>query len=345
MCTLGKHLLALTVLAAAMTCVPLTTPAQEDSPDPYFGNWALTLPGDGPGWLTVRQENGYLEAELLWYGGSVTPVEAVYMGRRGRLYVVRSRQVVRERDSEGKPTRVHRIPMTLMLQVEGDTLTGRLMNPDDSGLKVNMSEEITGKRIPPPPDAPNLAKLKLGDPVELFNGKNLDGWVTMGDNKNGWAAKNGVLANNPVQEKGKPHISYANIKTEAEFEDFQLHLEVNVPKGSNSGIYLRGIYEVQVSDSYGAPLDSHNMGGVYSRIKPTVNAEKRAGQWQTFDITLCDRHITVVLNEKTIIDNQPVLGCTGGAITSNEFIPGPIYLQGDHGAVEYRNIALRPILK
>ncbi len=114
---------------------------------------------------------------------------------------------------------------------------------------------------------------------------------------------------------------------------------------NNSGIYLRGIYEVQVADTYGKRLDSHNMGGIYSRITPTVNAEKPAGEWQTYDITLVDRHVTVVLNGKTIIDNQPLLGCTGGALWSDEFRPGPIYLQGDHTGVCYRNMVLKPVAK
>jgi hypothetical protein len=100
-----------------------------------------------------------------------------------------------------------------------------------------------------------------------------------------------------------------------------------------------------VSDSYGRPLDSHNMGGVYSRIAPRVAAEKPAGQWQTFDITLLDRHVTVKLNGRTLIDNEPLLGCTGGALWSDEFKPGPIYLQGDHTGVSYRNIVLTPIVK
>jgi hypothetical protein len=108
-------------------------------------------------------------------------------------------------------------------------------------------------------------------------------------------------------------------------------------------VYLRGIYEVQVMDSHGRGLDSHHMGAIYSRITPTVSAEKPAGQWQTMDITLCDRHVTVVLNGTPIIDNQPLLGCTGGALWSDEFRPGPIYLQGDHTAVSYRNIVLTPI--
>jgi len=120
---------------------------------------------------------------------------------------------------------------------------------------------------------------------------------------------------------------------------------VNVPRRGNSGVYLRGIYEVQISDSYGRDLDSHNMGAIYSRITPTVAAEKPAGQWQTLNITLLNRHVTVELNGKVIIDNQPLLGCTGGALWSDESKPGPIYLQGDHSAVSYRNIVLTPILK
>ena len=118
---------------------------------------------------------------------------------------------------------------------------------------------------------------------------------------------------NPVQEPGQPHKNYGNLRTDREFEDFNLTLECNVAKNGNSGIYLRGIYEVQVADTFGHPLDPHNMGAVYSRIKPTESAEKQAGEWQTLDITLVDRHVTVILNGKKIIDNQPVLGCTGGA--------------------------------
>src|SRR6185503_11538921 len=113
----------------------------------------------------------------------------------------------------------------------------------------------------------------------------------------------------------------------------------------NSGIYLRGIYEVQVADSHGKGRDSHNMGGIYSRITPTENAARPAGEWQTYDITLVNRHVTVILNGKKIIDNQPLLGCTGGALWSDEFRPGPLYLQGDHTRANYRNIVLRPVLK
>jgi hypothetical protein len=145
-----------------------------------------------------------------------------------------------------------------------------------------------------------------------------------------------------VQQEGKPHKNYGNLRTDREFEDFDLKVEVLVGKGQNSGVYVRGIYEVQVADTYGRPLDPHNMGAVYSRIRPTVSAEKPPGEWQRMDITFVDRHATVILNGKRIIDNQPVLGCTGGALWSDVSRPGPIYLQGDHTGITYRSLVLRP---
>ena len=153
---------------------------------------------------------------------------------------------------------------------------------------------------------------------------------------NGWSVVDGLLLNRV--EPGK-HLG--NLRTEREFEDFNIKLETRTQADSNSGIYLRGIYEIQVAETYGRPLDPHNMGALYSRITPSVAAEKPIGEWQTFDITLVDRHVTVILNGQKIIDNQPVLGCTGGALTSDELKPGPLMLQGDHTNIDYRNIVLR----
>ena len=132
--------------------------------------------------------------------------------------------------------------------------------------------------------------VKFGNAIQLFNGKDLSGWKLIeSDRVNGFKVEGGALVNNPVQKEGGKHISYGNLRTVDTFNDFNLKLQVNIPKGNNSGIYLRGIYEVQVFDSYQKPLDSHNMGAIYSRITPTVAAEKPAGEWQDFDITLCKR--------------------------------------------------------
>ncbi len=310
--------------------------------NPYIGRWALTIPGGGAGWLGVTEEGGSLKAHILWGGGSVVPTSEASMDG-DTLKIIRI-QKIRRRDAKGKVIRTDTLKETIIARVSGDTLQLTQIRPNRNG-KGNSRSEFTGKRIPPLPPKPDLSKARYGKPIVLFNGTNLDQWkLTNPRQKSGWSIKDGVLVNNPAQPEGK-HISYGNLRTVAEFEDFNLKLEVNVPPKGNSGVYLRGIYEVQVSDSYGKPLDSHNMGGIYSRITPTVNAEKPAGKWQTMSMTLLDRHVTVKLNGKTIIDNQPVMGCTGGAMWSDEFKPGPIYLQGDHSAINYRNIVLTPIIK
>jgi hypothetical protein len=310
---------------------------------PFLGRWALTIPDGGAGWLNVVQEDGYLDATILWGGGSVVPVASVYMDG-DTLNVTRVEKVERK-DARGEVIRTHTFTETIIAKVSGDTLGLTQVRPDSNGKGVSR-REFTGKRILPLPPKPDLSKAEYGKPIVLFNGTNLDAWkLTNPSQANGWSVEDGVLVNRPVQQKGKPHVSYGNLRTVAEFEDFNLKLEVDVPKRGNSGVYLRGIYEVQVSDSYGRRLDSHNMGAIYSRITPAKNAEKQAGQWQQFDITLLNRHVTVKLNGTTIIDNQPLLGCTGGALWSDEFKPGPIYLQGDHSAVSYRNIILTPIVK
>lgn len=343
MCNLRSALLAICVGVMLFSFAPSVESQQAAAP--FLGNWALALPNDGAGWLNVRVEKNdkgqeYLDADILWYGGSVVPVANVFVND-GRLYVVRIREIVRDKAR----MRAHTNASVLLLEAYGDTVAGQYIDPAQNQNGIRESE-VRGKRIPAHSPAPDLSKVKFGKTVDLLAKNGLKGWEPLEKNKkNGWSVSDGVLANNPVQEKGKPHVRYANLRTVDTFEDFRLQLEVNVPKGSNSGIYLRGIYEVQVSDSFGHQLDSHNMGGIYSRITPTVSAEKAPGEWQTFDITLCDRYVTVVLNGKTIIDNQPVLGCTGGAMTSNEFIPGPIYLQGDHGAISYRNVKLTPIVR
>jgi hypothetical protein len=128
-----------------------------------------------------------------------------------------------------------------------------------------------------------------------------------------------------------------------EFEDFTLSLEVKVPPDSNSGVYLRGVYEVQIADTYQQRPTTRSMGAIYSRIAPTESAEKPPGVWQRLSITLVERHVTVVLNDQVVIDNQPLPGITGGALWANELRPGPIYLQGDHGPVEFRNLVLWPL--
>jgi len=339
----------LTVLASfsIISCKVETKvePSKKTDISEFVGQWTIDIQGGSVGWLEVRKEENYLDGEILWGGGSVLPVSNIFLAKNNVLTVTRSNSVIRKTDENKNPLKTQIVTDWLEIVKKGEKIDGILLSPHSNGIGVDTTTFI-GTKLPPPPPAPDLAKLKFGTPVTLFNGKNLSGWrLTNEKQKNGFSVVDGILTNNPAQTEGVPHISYGNLRTEKVFEDFNLKIEVNVPAGSNSGIYLRGMYEIQVLDSYKKELDPHNMGAVYSRIKPTVSAEKPAGTWQTFDITLCDRHITVILNGIKIIDNQPVYGPTGGAIISDVFAPGPIYLQGDHGTVQYRNIVLTPVVK
>jgi hypothetical protein len=312
----------------------------------FIGQWTIDIQDGWVGWLEVRQEDGYLDADLLWKWGSVAPVASVIHSPNKGLIVTRVSDVERKKDANGAIIRSHTYTSSLgVSKLSADKITGFMLEPKTDGTGYD-STSFTGTKLPDVPAAPDLLKVKFDQPIELFNGKDLSGWKLIDEKQvNGFSVVDGTLTNNPVQKEGESHISYGNLRTEKVFEDFNLKLEVNVPAGSNSGIYLRGIYEVQVIDSYGKALDSHHMGGLYSRIAPSVNAEEPAGQWQAVDITLCERHVTVLLNGTKIIDNKPVYGPTGGAMSSDVFAAGPIYLQGDHGSIAYRNMVLTPILK
>lgn len=300
---------------------------------PFVGRWALTIPGGGAGWLGVESKGGALSSSVLWGGGSVLPTAGTKIDG-DTLFVTRE-----QKNKEGKLAAIE----TITAKIEGENLKLTTSKKNAAGKEVGQPQEFTGKRIPDVPPAPDLSKVKFGAPIQLLNGKDLTGWRLLKEGvDNGWSIVDGVLQNRVVKAKDK---HFGNLRTDAEFEDFNLKTEVRTQEGSNSGIYLRGIYEVQVMESFGQPLDSHHMGALYSRITPSVAAEKPIGEWQTLDITLVDRHLTVILNGKTIIDNAAVLGCTGGAMSSDEFKPGPIYLQGDHTNVDYRNMVLTPVVK
>lgn len=320
---------------AAVIVVGLGTLVSADA-NPYLGRWALTIPGGGAGWLGVEADGNSLKGSILWGGGSVVPVHETKLEGE-KLVVVRKHR----RKHEGRDVE---FVETITAERKGQELALTTRTVNHEGREVGKGE-FSGKLIPDLPPAPKLADVKFGEPVALIAANGMDGWQVMNSRApNCWSVEGGVLSNRVAGPDGKRRHG-TNIRTEREFEDFNLKTEVRVPKNGNSGIYLRGIYEVQVAESHGKPCNSHHMGALYSRITPSVAAERPAGEWQTLDITLVDRHLSVVLNGTTIIDNQPVLGCTGGAMTSDEFKPGPIYLQGDHTDVDYRNMVVRPVVR
>jgi hypothetical protein len=206
-------------------------------------------------------------------------------------------------------------------QLEGTTLDGE-----------GRSLKWTAVRAP---SLDRKSAARWDKPITLFNGRDLTGWKVRDANKAAtWRVVDGVLENTPHG---------TDIITDQKFADFKLHVEFKMVVNSNSGVYLRGRYEVQIQDDFGKEPESHRVGGIYGFITPSSNPAKKAGEWQTFDITLLGRRVTVVFNGTTIIDNAEIPGITGGALDSNEGAPGPIMLQGDHEKIYYRNIVITPV--
>jgi len=174
-------------------------------------------------------------------------------------------------------------------------------------------------------------------PVELFNGRDLAGWrALMPGQALGWTVRDGILTNTAGAN---------NLLSEKTFWNFALHAEFRVGSKSNSGIGLRGRYEIQILEDYGQPPDTHGNGALYSRVLPTLNASRPAGEWQTYDIRIVGRTVSVVLNGKTVIDRREAEGPTAIAMDADETKPGPVFLQGDHGSVEFRKITVTPLVR
>lgn len=280
------------------------------------GRWDITITSkDGktsPSWLEVNHSGvKYLNGHFVGSGGSARPISRINFEGDKVSFSIPPQWDAAEKD------------LVVEGVLSGDKITGTMNTP--SGEVVNW----VGVR------APKLNNTKTpvwGAPIKLFNGKNLDGWEATGKT-NQWVAENGIL---------KSPKSGSNLRTVRTFNDFKLHVEFKYPEESNSGVYLRGRYEVQVTDSKGRDPLKDQLGAVYGFIAPLEMPAKAAGEWQSFDITLVGRVVTVVLNGKTIIYKNEIPGITGGALDSNEGEPGPIFFQGDHGPIEYRNIVITP---
>lgn len=311
------------LLAAPLLALPgraaETDPFIKQTPPPLVGRWDLRVLDGGqeyPSWLEV-EPSGYRTLVGSYVGrfGSARPIGELQFDRGSGAFRFaippqwerRTNQVV----FEGR--------------LDGEVVRGETAN--DLGQLIHW----TGRR------APTLERTRpprWDKTIELFNGRDLSGWVARHpESPHGWRAADGSLTN---------AIPGNDLRTERTFTDFKLHAKFRYPKGSNSGIYLRGRYEVQIEDNFGLAPDSHHIGGVYGFLRPRVNAARAAGEWQVVDITLVGRVLTVVLNGEAIIERQAIPGITGGALDSNEEEPGPILLQGDHGPIEYKELRLTP---
>ena len=300
-------------------CLLTSSLAAQGAPPPaVVGTWDLTLTApDGralPSWLEVHVSGrGVLVGRFVGVVGSVRPISRLTYANDTLRFSLPPQWEAGDADLQFAAT------------LAGDALGGTITDP--SGTRY----PFTAVRAP----ALHRATPLWGTARPLFNGRDLAGWHTVGGT-NQWSAVSGVLTN----AKGG-----ANLVTDAVYTDFKLHVEVRYPPRGNSGVYLRGRHEVQVEDSVVTKADAEATGGIgaiYGFLIPNQSASRGPGKWETLDVTLVGRLVTVVLNGKRIISEAEIPGPTGGALDSKEGAPGPIMLQGDHGPVEYRNLMITP---
>jgi hypothetical protein len=304
-------------LSAALNLV-VAKPGAADSAAALLGRWDLTLQApqhEYPSWLELSEENGQLKAQMVGRWGNARPLPKVELSS-GHL------TFVSPKDEEALPQ-----DMVFEGTLSGATLSGTVTGPKDGPW------HWTGQKAP----ALKSKSEKWGKPIPLFNGKDLAGWKMKGEGTTKWTVENGNL----ISPGNGPELI-----NDSKFEDFKLHVEFNCGPSSNSGVYLRGRYEVQIETDSAEEPPSHHTGGVYGFLAGSPEPPRKAGQWQTLDITLNGRWITVAHDGKTIIDNKEIPGITGGAFDSHEELPGPIYLQGsEKGHVLFRSIVITPAAK
>jgi hypothetical protein len=215
-------------------------------------------------------------------------------------------------------------------KVQDGKLTGSLTVKGLDG----MNREFSGIHAPEIADKEDGTWVR-GKSIELFNGKDLTGFHAMVPGKDlGWEVKDRLLGN----------VAGANnLVTDQKFWNFELHVIFRLGKESNSGLGLRGRYEVQILEDFGKPADIHGMGALYGRKIPSKNAGMAPGAWQTIDVRLVGRTVTVVVNDERVIERYDIPGLTAIANDADEDQPGHLTIQGDHGAIEFRRITVTPL--
>ena len=291
-----------------------TSALAQTKTNPFLGKWDFTISapnGTRAYWLGVSEKAGTTEVWFQPAGGNVYQVKE-YKLEGSHLSFESSRA------SANRPS------ATWDLEAKGQSLVG----VEKSGDRTT---PLTGIRAP---ELKRSAPKAWSSAEQLFNGKNLDGWEPIGNRANShWVVKDGLLVN---EDHG------ANLKTTRKFDDFKLHFEVNCPDRANSGFYLRGRYEIQLEyEPAGTEPPERGMGSIYGRLAPKTQLPRKPGEWETFDVTLVGRTVTIARNGVTTIDHQEIEGITGGALDANEGEPGSFYIQGDHtGGLKFRNITV-----
>ena len=306
---------ALVASLLVLTCV--MTAFTED--DAFLGKWditATTPSGPHAYWLELKQENGALTGYFLNRGGSVLKLPQVAIDNGELTFSPIS--------APNRPKPVFKA------KVSGHKLLGSATVGSNTFTWVGVRPPRWGNYDANTPH-------KFGKAVELFDGRTLDNWtVENKDKPSNWSVVDGAMVNAPPAN---------NLVSVQRFKDFKVHAEYKLAQDSNSGLYLRGRYELQILDDYGKPADIHSHMSIYSRVKPLVNASLPPGEWQTVDAVIVGNRVTAVLNGKTVQDNSIIDGITGGALDADEGEPGPIMLQGDHSKVWFRKVTVTPIIQ
>lgn len=325
-----------TVSAVGVSLALLTpvAPAQ----NPFLGKWNITTTGEGAGavyWLEIKEAGGQLTGMILERAGNPNPLGTIKV-ENGELIVQRSRP-------DQPPSTEYRG------RIEGDKLVGYHMvrsggarrgaDPTQPAPPIT-ERKVTwvGARPPAWPAANANGRHTYGAPVALFDGKSLDGWGSQGAGPvKGWSVEDGAMTN---QDSGS-----SNIVSAPKFLNFKVEAEYKLDHDSNSGIYLRGRYELQILDDAAATTGRPDFGhmAIYGRTPPSVKASKPAGEWQTMEAIVVANRVTVTLNGQRVHDNAVIEGVTGGALDNNEAEPGPILIQGDHRKITIRKLVVTPI--
>jgi hypothetical protein len=308
---INRHfVIAAIVLAGAVVAMS----AQQN---PFLGRWNVTGTGANSAnvyWLEIKDDGGQLTGMFLNRGGSPVKLASVKV-ENGELVFQTTPS------ANGSLTEGH-------ARAQDGKLAGTLKTGE-------RTVDFTGVRPPKWPASDANAPHKFGTPVELFNGTSMDAWDVQDKTKPmGWSVIDGAMTNAPPAN---------NLVSRQKFQDYKIHAEYKLEKNSNSGIYIRGRYELQVLDDFGKPPDVHSHMAVYAWHAPLVNASKPVGEWQTMDATIVGNKVTVTLNGQKVQDNSTLEAITGGALDANETEPGPVMIQGDHEKVTYRKVTVTPI--
>lgn len=307
----------LSVFLLELTSSAVVHAIQQPPPPAVIGRWDISIEGSSgsyPSWLEVRRSgNRTLVGQFVGQTGSARPISRLEFANNLLKFSIPPQWEEGDND------------LRFEARLENDRLSGWMTTAAGARLRWTAARAPTLRRTVEP---------TWGTPIPLFNARDLTGWQAIGTNN--WTVIGGVLTNTKAG---------GNLVTQQRFTDFKLHVEFRYPPGGNSGIYLRGRHEVQIEDNPGPEPASDHLGGIYGFLEPNEKVARKPGEWQTFDITLVGRLVTVVLNGKAIIDRRPIPGITGGALDSDEGAPGPLMLQGDHGPVEFRNIILTPAVR